>query len=89
MKLHPAHSDLGLNLHKSSRVSIRVNVIGRNNFENYRVLSDVWSLGHCALCFSSSLVCTQKLSCYTASDLGWFLYFFPPATHSALYIVGV
>lgn len=69
MKLHPAHSDLGLNLHKSSRVSIRVNVIGGNNIENYGFLS-VGFLGHCALCFSSSLLCTQKLSRSTVSDLG-------------------
>lgn len=35
MELPPAHVDLGLNLHKSSIASIRVNVIGRENIENY------------------------------------------------------
>lgn len=45
MKLHPAHGDLGPKLHKSLRVSIRVNVISEKNIENCRSLSGVWPLG--------------------------------------------
>ena len=34
VELDPAHSDLGLNLHKASRRSIRINAIGGENIKN-------------------------------------------------------
>lgn len=38
MELHPAHSDVGLNLYTCPRVSTRVNVIDGKTIENYRFL---------------------------------------------------
>lgn len=70
MELHTSHSDLGLNLQKSSSVSVRVNVIGGENIENHRFLSGDWPLWHYALYFSSSFTCSCHLSFYTVCNLG-------------------
>lgn len=44
MELYRSYSDLGLDLHESPRVSIRVNVMGGENPGSYRFLSGLWSL---------------------------------------------
>lgn len=86
MELHPAHSDLGLNLYKSPSVSIRVTVIGGKNTENYRFLY----LALRALCFIFFIIFYMHL-------VPFLLYCKQPAIilvlsfsvpHSALCMVG-